>query len=59
MLKLLKSTVAGSDLTTPSSQSMSQHRFLAAVAVGLFVTQLASLMLAPSLVARSTDTKSE
>ncbi len=34
---------------------MSQHRFLAAVAVGMFVTQSASLMLAPLLAAMATE----
>ena len=34
---------------------MSQHRFLAAVALGLFATQIASLMLAPLLVAMATE----
>ena len=34
---------------------MSQFRFLAAVAVGLFTTMTASLMLAPLLVAIATE----
>ena len=34
---------------------MSQHRFLAAVAAGMFAAQLASLMLAPLLVAVATE----
>ncbi len=34
---------------------MSQHRLLAAVALGMFVTQIASLMLAPLLVSMATE----
>jgi predicted MFS family arabinose efflux permease len=34
---------------------MSQHRFVAAVALGMFVTQSASLMLAPLLAAMATE----
>ena len=34
---------------------MRQHRFLAAVAAGMFAAQLASLMLAPLLVAVATE----